>query len=246
MKNERPQESLLLKKGKKYFEVRDYTSAKNIYSSIVERNPKCIEAFFYLGNIFHATGEIGSAIRSFKKTLTLNPNHTDAAIGLSVLYNDIGRYDDAKNIFDKTNKRIKNGNSGIQDIHIDKILSIKHYELAKLYVKYNRYNESLKEFNKAIALDLENSDIRLQLAKLFAEKGLLSKSISELKKIIVDFPNCHKARTFLGVLYYKSKNILMAQAEWKKVLGNNPKDKNAAMYLKLSSKATEISATAVT
>ena len=79
----------------------------------------------------------------------------------------------------------------IEDVHINKKFSVKHFELAELYLTYNRFDEALFEYKKSSALDPENLDIKLKMAKVLAKKGFISKAIDELKKLknenLIDF-----------------------------------------------------------
>lgn len=232
----------LLKTAREFFDRQEYKKAQVLLSEIIESDDKNIDALFILANIFHINGEIGKAIKAFNKVLTLNPEHTDAAISLSVLYNDIGKYDEAKKVFDSANDRVKGKKKGqglIEDKHINKKFASKHFELADNYLAYNRFDEALFEFNKVIALDPENLEARIKIAKVYAKKGFITKAIEELKMLKNEEPNFHPARIALGVLYYGNGNVLEAQSEWEKVLLKDPYNSEANMYMNLSKTATE-------
>lgn len=85
----------LLKSARECFERLEYKKAQLLLNEIIESDDRNVDAFFLLANIFHINGEIGKAEKAFNKVLSINPEHTDAAISLSVLYNDIGKYEDA-------------------------------------------------------------------------------------------------------------------------------------------------------
>lgn len=232
----------LLKSARDCFDNLEYKKSQMILNEIIDSDDKNIEAFFLLANIFHINGEIGKAIKAFNKVLLLNPEHTDASISLSVLYNDIGQYEEARKVFESANERVKgsNKNSGLsEDKHINKKFSLKHFELADLYLSYNRFDEALFEFNKVIALDASNLEARIKLAKVYAKKGFVAKAIEELRTLKVEYPNFYPARIALGVLHYGNGNVLEAQSEWEKVLLKDPFNSEAAMYLNLSKTATE-------
>ena len=238
--------SKLIESAKKYVEKGFPDKALLLLNDILENKEEdaqtLAECYFQLANIVHARGEIGKAITAFKKAIELNPHHTDASICLSVLYNDIGHYDDAKKIFQQTDKRVKKASGeGIEDTHIKKKFSLKHYELAELYLSYNRTEEALFEYNKAIALDEKNLEARIKIAKVYAKKKFLSKAFDELKRLKNEHPGYTPARIHLGILYYGCGKILEAQAEWQKVLAREPGHPEAAMYLNLSQTASEIS-----
>ena len=63
--------------------------------------------------------------------MELDPSHTDAAVSLSVIYNDIGEYGSAKKIFEQANQRVKKKVDGVsfEDGHISKKFALKHHEL---------------------------------------------------------------------------------------------------------------------
>lgn len=234
----------LLKKAREAFQNNDLKTASLFLNEIIEQNPNATEAFFYLANVFHVRGELGKAIKAFQRVLELDPHHTDAAISLSVIYNDIGKYEEAKIIFEKANNQVKTTqNQGISDPHLNKKFSLKHYEIAEMYLSYGRADEALFEYNKASTLDPDNLEIRIKVAKTYAKKGFTSKAFEELKRLKNEHPAYMPARIALGLLYYGNGNIIEAQAEWQNVLSRDPNHPDAVMYLQLSRSATETTVT---
>jgi len=233
----------LLELGKKYYKQKEFAKALQYLSELVETDGKSVEAFFLLGNIFHSKGEIGRAIKAFKRVLSLDPEHTDASISLSVLYNDIGKYNEAQKIFQQAQERVKNtGNGqGLNDPHINKKFSDKHYELGEYYLTYGRHDEALFEYSKSIKLDPTNLEARVKVAKVYNKKGFTSKAFEELRALKNEHPEYLHAYLAMGIIHYGNGNVLEAQAEWQKVLARDPSNKQAAMYLNLSNTATETS-----
>jgi tetratricopeptide (TPR) repeat protein len=231
----------LMRTGRISFDNKEYSKALNILGEVIDHDPYRTEAFFMMANIFHMKGELGKSIKAFQKVLELDPNHTDASISLSVLLNDIGQYEEAQKIFNTANEKVKNTTQGIEDNHINKKFSFKHLELAEMYLSYQRFDEALFEYNKAIGLDPDNLEVRIKLAKVYAKKGFISKSLEELKKVKSEFPGYVPARIALGLLYYGNSNILEAQNEWQNVLAIEPLNNEAKMYLELSQEASETS-----
>ncbi|MGE3609623.1 MAG: tetratricopeptide repeat protein [Bacteriovoracaceae bacterium] len=230
----------LLKKAKDAFQKNDLKTASLFLNEIIEQNPNATEAYFYLANVFHLRGELGKAIKAFQRVLELDPHHTDAAISLSVIFNDIGRYEEAKAIFEKANNQVKNTqNQGLTDPHLNRKFSLKHYELAEMYASYGRADEALFEYNKATTLDPDNLEIRIKIAKTYTKKGFTSKAFEELKRLKNEHPGYMPARIALGLLYYGNGNIIEAQAEWQNVLSREPNHAEATMYINLSRSATE-------
>ncbi len=230
----------LLKKAKEAFQKNDLKTASLLLHEVIDQNANSTEAFFYLANVFHVRGELGKAIKAFSRVLELDPNHTDAAISLSVIYNDIGKYEEAKAIFEKANNQVKNTQgSGLTDPHLNRKFSLKHYEIAEMYASYGRFDEALFEYNKAAALDSDNLEIRIKIAKNYTKKGFTSKAFEELKRLKNEHPGYMPARIALGLLYYGNGNVIDAQAEWQNVLSREPAHPEATMYVNLSRGATE-------
>jgi tetratricopeptide (TPR) repeat protein len=234
-------ETYLLRKAMTAYEGHHYNQAFKLFSEVLDNSPNNAEALFYLGNIFCARGEISKCVKAFKKVLQIDPDHTDAAISLSVVYNDIGQYENAKDVFNNADMRIKQSRYGEQgsDVHVNKKFAFKHYELAEMYLTYERYDEALFEYNKAIKLDSENVEARIKIAKVYSKMGFSSKAVAALKELINEMPSYLEARVALGILYYGTENVLEAQGEWQKVLSIDPENQEAKMYLELSSNATE-------
>jgi len=229
----------LIAKARELYGKQQYSKAMMVLEEMIELNSRNIEAYFYMANIFHIKGQLGKAIKAFQKVLELDPCHTDASISLSVLYNDIGRYEDAKKIFETANDQVKTQKEGIQDPHINKKFALKHFELAEMYFSYNRYEEALFEYNKVISLDPENLETRIKIAKVYSKKGYITKAFDELKKLKNEYPGFIQARIALGLLYYGNGNALEAQTEWQNALNKDPSSEEARMYLNLSKGATE-------
>lgn len=237
---ENMKQSDLLKKAKDAYQKNDLKTSGLFLNEIIEQNPNATEAFFYLANIFHLKGELGKAIKAFQRVLELDPHHTDAAISLSVIFNDIGKYEEAKTIFEKANNQVKNNQQqGVSDPHLNKKFSLKHYELAEMYSSYGRADEALFEYNKAATLDTDNLEIRIKVAKTYTKKGFTSKAFEELKRLKNEHPGYMPARIAMGLLFYGNGNIIEAQAEWQNVLSREPNHPEATMYIQLSRTASE-------
>ncbi|MBF0297291.1 MAG: tetratricopeptide repeat protein [Oligoflexia bacterium] len=246
-----PKESQLMAQGQSQYIKRMYPESQATFEEVLEINPQNVEAHFFLANIQYTLGKIGRGINSFKKVLEIDPYHTEAAICLSVLYNDIGKYEEAKALFREIDLRVKgkslrNSDSANSmsaqtpnDPYINKKFAFKHYELGELYFTYDRYDEALFEYNKAVRLDPANLEGRIQVAKVYAKKGLVSKAFEELRKLRNEYPNYLPVRVALGVLYYGSGKVVEAQTEWQKVLSKDPRNADARMYMELSNSATE-------
>ena len=229
----------LLANGEELFKKNSLKQAYILFEEAILLDPKSAKAYFYTGNIFHIRGELGKAIKAFNKVLELDPGYTDASICLSVILNDIGHYEKAQKVFESANKKVKSEVSGLQDPHINKKFSLKHFEIAEMYYTYNRYDEALFEYNKAVGLDPENLEIRVKVAKVYSKKGYISKALEELRGLKSEYPNYVPARVAIGLLHYSQGSTIEAQSEWQSAILKDPSNAELKMYISIASEATE-------
>jgi tetratricopeptide (TPR) repeat protein len=84
-----------------FLSQRRLEEAKEQIDLLVSREPEKADNFYYLGIYHYFKNNLPSAIQNLKRCLELDSKHTDAAICLSVLLNDVGNYQEGKKIFDK-------------------------------------------------------------------------------------------------------------------------------------------------
>lgn len=212
---------------------RQFGEAETQIQRTLQQNPESADAYYLLGVMHYMQGKLGPTIENLKKCLAIDPRHTDAAICLSVLYNDVGKYDDAKGVFEQANQSVAHRRSG-DDLGIDKKFAVKHLELADLYFRYRRYDEAIEEYGKAAMLDPTALDIRIRRAKAFAKKGFLTRAMQELQALKAEQPRFVPARVQLGLLHYSQGNLLDAELEWEAVAEIEPGNREALAYLEMA------------
>jgi tetratricopeptide (TPR) repeat protein len=218
------------------FTRREFKKAEEILKTHIQIAPTHADTYYLLAVNYYLQNQIGPALENLKKTLSIDPKHTDAAICLSVLCNDIGKYDDAKLAFEQANQSVTLKQS-TGDRDIDKKFSVKHLELADLYFRYQRFDESIEEYSKAARLDPTTLDIRIRRAKAYAKKGFFTRSMQELQQLKVEQPHFTPARIQLGLLHYSQGNILDAELEWEGVIHLDAQNREALTYLNMAKKA---------
>src|SRR3954464_4297987 len=90
----------LLSTARELFAENKYRGAEPLLQQLILLNSKVPEVFQMLGTIYYDQGKFNKAIRSFKRALELDPTYTDASVGLSIIYNDLGRYEEGKEVFE--------------------------------------------------------------------------------------------------------------------------------------------------
>lgn len=212
---------------------RDFLLAHTLLQEKTKAEPAQPDTHYLWGVYHYFKGNIGPAIQSLKKTLDLDPRHTDAAICLSVVLNDLGKYDEAKLIFEKANQSVVQRKEGIVT-SIDLKFSIKHLELADLYFRYRRYDEAIEEYSKSILLNPRHDDLRIRRAKAYARKGFVTRALQDLQALKHEKPSFVPARIQLGLLHYSQGNLIDAELEWEAVMQISADHPEAKAYLEMS------------
>jgi tetratricopeptide (TPR) repeat protein len=215
---------------------REFTQAESLIRVRLKQEPTNPDGHYLLGVMYYFQGQVGLTVENLKKALAIDPRHTDAAICLSVLFNDIGKYDDAKKIFEQANQSVTHKQTN-GDPEIDRKFAVKHLEIADLYFRYRRYDEAIDEYGKAARLDPSVLDIRIRRAKAYAKKGFLTRSMQELQQLKREHSHYIPARIQLGLLHYSQGNVLDAELEWESVIAIEAENREALAYLQMAKKS---------
>lgn len=197
-------------------------------------------ALHLLGTSYYLQGQLTKSIDCFKKILDLDPKHTDSAISLSIIYNDIGKYDEAKKIYQVANQSLALKRQG-SDSLLDRKFALKHIELGDLYFKYHRYDDALEDYSRAARLDPQQLEIRIKIAKVYAKKGYTTRAIQELQQLCHEHQDFITARVHLGLMYFSQGNVIDAQLEWERARAQDPSNPEIQTYLEMAKQATETS-----
>lgn len=214
----------------------DYKTAEPLLNQPTLLHSKNTEVYQMLATIYYDQGKFNKAIKTFKRALEIDPAYTDAAVGLSIILNDIGRYDEAKKIFEEARQRLDTKKQ-TSDPNINEKLASKHAELADLYLQYRRFNESIEQYTKAQQLSSKKADYSVRIAECYVQAGQKDKAIKELKGTLQGNPQLIAPRLKLGLILYNSHHIAEAVDQWENILRYEPKNQEALRYLKMAQAA---------
>lgn len=214
----------------------DYQTAEPILNQPTLLNSKNPEVLQMLATIYYDQGKFNKAISTFKKALEIDPSYTDAAVGLSIILNDIGRYEDARKVFEEAKALLDQKKQTVTP-DLNNIFSDKHAELADMYLQYKRYDESAEQYLRAISLTSNKVDLTLRLTECYVQAGQRDKAIRELKSLLAVEPRLAAPRLKLGLILYNSHHIAEAVDQWENILRFEPKNQEALRYLKMAQAA---------
>ncbi len=214
----------------------DYQTAEPLLNQPTLINSKNTEVFQMLATIYYDQGKFNKAIKTFKKALQIDPTYTDAAVGLSIILNDIGRYDEAKKVFEEA-KALLDSKKQASEPNINEKFASKHAELGDLYLQHKRYNESIEQYQKAQQLSEKKVDYVNRIAECYVQSGQKDKAIKELKALLQVDQKLVAPRLKLGLILYNSHHIAEAVDQWENILRYDPNNQEALRYLKMAQAA---------
>jgi tetratricopeptide (TPR) repeat protein len=226
----------MLAEAKENFITGNYKVAEPILNQLILQNSRNAEIYQMLATIFYDKGQFNKAIRTFKRALEIDPTYTDASVGLSIILNDLGKYDEGKQVFEDAQKLLDR-KSGKMDSYVEEKLASKHEELADIYFQYKYYSEALEQLFRAQKLTARKAEIAMRVAECHVKLGDSDRAIRELKGLIREYPHFVPARLKLGVIYYNMNNLAEATEQWENILLRDPKHSEANQYLRMANAA---------
>ena len=223
----------LLSSAKEYFRAGKYTNAEPLLNQLILRGSKDREIFHMLGTIYYDQGKFNKAIRAFKRALEIDPTFTDASVGLSIILNDLGRYEEGKKVFEDAKALVSKGGAK-EDPYVNEKLALKHDELGELYFRYQRYMEALEQYYKALNLSSRKPELSMKVIETLCRLGEVHRALKELRSLIAAYPAFLTARLKLGVILYESGDIAAAVEEWERVLARQSDHAEAQRLLNLA------------
>jgi tetratricopeptide (TPR) repeat protein len=226
----------MLSEAKEAFINGNYKVAEPMLNQLILQNSRNAEVYQMLATIYYDKGQFNKAIRTFKRALEIDPTYTDASVGLSIILNDLGRYDEGSQIFEEAQKLLER-KSGKMDSYVEEKIASKHEELADIYFQYKFYKESLDQLFHAQKLTSRKAEITMRIAECYVKLDDADRAIRELKALIREYPHFIPARLKLGVIYYNMNNLAEATEQWENILIRDPQHPEALKYLKMANAA---------
>ena len=229
----------LLELAREKFIGGEYNQAEPLLSRLLTANPDSAplpEVFQMLATIYYDCGQFNRAIKTFRRALEVDPTYTDAHIGLSIVLNDLGRYDEGRKVFLEA-QRILDEKKSTSDPFLDRLLAQKHEELGDLYFENKRFEAAHTQYVLSRELLDTSNSITLKVAQSLVLSGKMAKGIAELKRVISDHPHELTARQLLGQIYFDMGRIIEAIEVWEAILLRDPQNVEARKALTRASLA---------
>jgi len=156
------------------------------FEALARLNPSETDTFLVLGRLYRLSNQPEKAEEAFKKVLNGEPDSKNAAAQLAQLYFDQGDYEQAIELLNK-----------IDEEEMDApLLGM----LAYAYTQTSRFDRAVSVYEKALARDPDNQEVRRAYAEALMGGGRLAAARTELEKILKADPDDGSAHLRLAQL----------------------------------------------
>jgi tetratricopeptide (TPR) repeat protein len=226
-----------LQRGRDHFVTNQYDKAEKALAPLARDRIPFADVYSMLGSINYQKGRLLDALGFFEEALRLNPAYTEAALNLALTYNDLGKYEESKKVYQRMISSRKKEPVGAGSVKVDPFIKGKlanmHADVGMAYEQAGMHDEAAAEYRRALALCPQYVDIRTRLGVALRAVGDTSGAEREFIKAKKEHPNLMSPRLQLGMTYYTAGRRGDAAREWREVLGMEPANKFAKLYLRL-------------
>ncbi len=188
-----------------------------------------------LGLLHHQKGDLSRAADCFRKALHLNPHYTEAALNLTITLNDLGAYDEARQVISKAALTVWADPKEI-DPFVRKKMANEHAKLGDQYVELSLWSEGVEQYRKALNLCPDLVDIMTKLGVTLRSQNEYDEAIDQLSHTERIYPHYIPVKIQLGLTYYMKGFFGLAFAKWEEANSADPAGKAASVYLALAQK----------
>jgi cytochrome c-type biogenesis protein CcmH/NrfG len=223
----------ILATARELFKENKYNQTEPLLNQLILKGSKSPEIFQMLGTIYYDRGKFNKAIKAFRRALEIEPTFTDASVGLSIILNDLGKYEEGRKVFEDAQSALRR-TSRDQDPFLNEKFSIKHDELGEMYLQHSRFDEAVEQFYRALALSSRKPELSMKVINTYFKMNDDHKGLLELKKLVKEYPGYISARVQLGRVLFEQGDVASAVEQWEAVLLKDPDNQEASRLLRQS------------
>ena len=145
--------ALRMKLAETHSQHQHFSAAINTYKTIIQLNPKYVEAYDKLGRIYMGLNFNDKAIPLFQQVLKLNPNAVEAYVRLGWLYNSQKKYAQAESHLKKAIEKMPK-------------LTLAYHGLAEIYTQQGYIEKSIQTYNTILEISPNDKEAISALQRL--------------------------------------------------------------------------------
>ncbi|MCF7793114.1 MAG: tetratricopeptide repeat protein [Candidatus Cloacimonetes bacterium] len=204
--------------GLQHFNSKNFASAEESFSSLIQIDPQNVDAYFYLGAIKYLNKEYEASVDYYLQGLEIDPENVNMLDFLSKSYLKMEYYEEAVDALEQI-AAIDENNKEIW------------YRIGNIYSEIEYYGDAEAAFRKALEIDENYSEACQALGVLLYDQELYDDAIQPLLSASQAFPDVDHLQKKLAKCYLKTGKLDDAIQQYKSVLVEQPENVNAYMNL---------------
>jgi tetratricopeptide (TPR) repeat protein len=220
--------------AREYYAKGDWENADPALRKVLEREDRFADVHNMLGVIAHSRGNYIAAEHHLEAALALNPAYTEAALNLSVTYNDRGKYDKARELYTRLQSvpRGSGGGQGIDPFARGRLANM-HAELGEAYADSGLIEEAIEQYEQAVSLCPSFADLRTRLGSLLRDVHEYERAKTHYEAALASRPGFTPALIQLGITMMALGDAKAAESAWQEALTLDSSLAQAKMYLRV-------------
>lgn len=215
--------------GKIYAGRGEIEKAIVAHQHAISREPNFAEAYFHLGVLYSRKQDWQAAITALQKTVAISPTMPNTHYQLARCYRQIGDVHKAEKAM-KRFRSLKKADTDIQE-HLEAVFSTDTdnkvpalVQLAYTYLKYERYAEATREFqriSKYSTSDVDTAQIHAGYGRMALEQGDISEALKHYNRALQLGLKSAETYHYLGIAYMQKRDGKRAMKQFKRALTLN-------------------------
>jgi len=204
------QQNEILQTATRYFNEGSYERATPLLHSLVFHDLNSPNLHHMLGTIYYEQGKFKQSIQSFRKALSIDPEFTDSSVGLSVILNDLGKYEEAQKVFLDAQKKLKTKTQNPTKAPQD--LVERHWELVDMYKRHDMPREAINQITAIESITKPSEHTLREKCAVYRNIKKFDFSIALINSWRADHGDELQEQTFmlLAELYFLNRESLKA------------------------------------
>lgn len=216
----------VIEPGIEIYRAGRYAEAVNFFSDVVKKDPKCVDAYFYLGMSQFQLKHFREALTAYRKGTELDGTHGLMWLGLG----------DAASALSHDLEALQAYQQAVQYIPAPELWR----KLGKIEENLGHLDKARRALSKALELAPEDQEAQKSLVQVLIGMTMFQEALDLIKKNLALHPENADFLRLLGLIYEHTDHYSQALQAYEKALSINPADSQVLAQLgKLHEKQNE-------
>jgi tetratricopeptide (TPR) repeat protein len=203
-------------------EKKDFAAAEPLLKKVVTDDPKNYQAWFDLGFVYNAQGNLTESIAAYRKSVTAKPDVFESNLNLGISLAKAGQPDAEQYLRAATTLK--------PTAHVDEGRARAWLSLADV-LETSKPEEAIGAYQQAAALTPKDPTTHLAVGALLEKANRFADAEQEYKQALAIDPASSEALIGLANIYARGNRFLDAQQVLEKIVALHPEDIRARLQL---------------